>query len=560
MKLKSVTISLLICAISLSINCYSQWSSNPAINNQICTAVDDQFTNSYQGVTYQTCITSDGSGGAIIVWEDYRNGTNSDIYAQRINASGVIQWTTDGVAICNSPFGQSNPTITSDSMGGAIIAWADFRDGFYDKIYAQRIDANGIIQWTTNGVPICMAAREKLQPCITSDGNGGAIIGWTDERDFDRDIYVQRINSLGVVQWIADGQFITLGGNDQDWPSITSDGFGGAVITWEDNRTPFPNDIDIYAQRIDANGNFLWTSLGVPTCNWSQKQTVPNLVSDGNGGAIITWEDWRTGVYPDIYAQRINSSGSIQWTTDGVMICTATLGQWDPDIIMDGSLGAIITWSDARGGVNSLDIYSQRINSTGLVQWATGGVAVCTAANYQLVPSMTSDGSGGAIISWADSRAGASFSFYDIYAQHISNFGNMLWQSDGVQVSIAADGQHEPHIISDNSGGAIITWTDKRSSTNNDIYAQRIYYNVGLEESSSIFKPIFPNPTNGVISLTASTDGIQQVTIYNLLGEIVLMKEANLDAGIPINIDLTVQPPGIYIIRAGRWAEKIIKN
>lgn len=41
----------------------------------------------------------------------------------------------------------------------------------------------------------------------------------------------------------------------------------------------------------------------------ANNQRVPQLVSDGAGGAIIVWEDARSGSTLDIYAQGINASG-----------------------------------------------------------------------------------------------------------------------------------------------------------------------------------------------------------------------------------------------------------
>jgi hypothetical protein len=72
----------------------------------------------------------------------------------------------------------------------------------------------------------------------------------------------------------------------------------------------------------------------------------------------------RSGLYFDIYAQRISSSGAIQWSADdGVAICKAGYSQWHPTIISDGSGGAIITWQDGRSG--NYDIYAQRIYKDG---------------------------------------------------------------------------------------------------------------------------------------------------------------------------------------------------
>ena len=54
-----------------------------------------------------------------------------------------------------------------------------------------------------------------------------------------------------------------------------------------------------------------WTTDGVPICTAANEQWHSELVSDGAGGAIITWEyDWRSGS-TDIYAQNVQEDGSL---------------------------------------------------------------------------------------------------------------------------------------------------------------------------------------------------------------------------------------------------------
>ena len=114
------------------LNCNAQWSSNPAVNNAICTATEDQVAPQ---------LISDGTGGTIIIWGDYRNGSY-DIYAQRIDANGVEQWLANGVAVSTALNNQSYHQIISDGAGGAIFTWEDLRSGS-SHIYAQNICADG---------------------------------------------------------------------------------------------------------------------------------------------------------------------------------------------------------------------------------------------------------------------------------------------------------------------------------------------------------------------------------------------------------------------------------
>ncbi|MBI5474256.1 MAG: T9SS type A sorting domain-containing protein [Ignavibacteriae bacterium] len=431
----------------------AQWSHDATANNIISAATSNQ---------YSPTVTSDGSGGAIITWYDYRAG-NYDIYAQRISSAGVAQWTTNGVPISTAANSQDFPMITSDGAGGAIITWEDDRSNV--EIYAQRINSAGVVQWTANGVAISTAANTQGHPMIDADGSGGAIITWEDYRSGTNfDIYAQRINSAGVVQWTANGVAISTTSVAQGSPKIASDGSGGAIVTWHDGSA---GGRDIYAQRINSAGVVQWTANGVAIATAANDQLSQMIASDGSGGAIITWEDFRGGNY-DIYAQRINSAGVVQWTADGVAISTAASAQTNPMIATDGSGGAIVTWEDLRS--SNFDIYAQRINSAGVVQWTANGVAISSAASTQDYQGITSDGWGGAIVTWEDYRSGN----HDIYAQRINSAGVGQWTADGLAIATAANNQDYPTITSDGSSGAIITWSDFRNGTSYDIYAQKV--------------------------------------------------------------------------------------
>jgi predicted lipoprotein with Yx(FWY)xxD motif len=423
----------------------------------LCTATGDQLSPT---------ITSDGAGGAIVTWHDYRSG-NYDIYVQRLNASGSVQWTTDGVAICTAANIQSFPTIVSDGAGGAIVTWYDYRSGSNNDIYAQRVNASGAVQWTANGVALCTATGDQWSPMITSDGAGGAIVTWYDYRSGNSDIYAQRLNASGTPQWTANGVAICTAAADQQLPQITSDGTGGAIVTWTDFRSG--SNTDIYAQRLNASGAVQWTTDGVALCAATNSQSSPTIISDGAGGAIVTWTDYRSGTNYDIYAQRVNASGAVQWTANGVALCTATNSQSSPKITSDGAGGAIVAWYDYRSGIN-YDIYIQKLNASGTPQWTANGVALCTAAADQQLPQITSDGTGGAIVTWYDYRSGNN---NDIYAQRVNASGAVQWTANGVALCTATGHQYNPQITSDGAGGAIVTWYDYRSG-NSDIYAQQV--------------------------------------------------------------------------------------
>ncbi|MGB2868663.1 MAG: T9SS type A sorting domain-containing protein [Bacteroidota bacterium] len=447
---------LLAASLFVSSAVFAQWSSNSAVNTPITAATAAQ---------YQHSVMSDGSGGSIIAWTDGRASGN-DIYAQKVNSAGVVQWTADGVAICSATNSQDGESLTSDGSGGAIIVWQDFRSSNND-IYAQRINSAGTVQWNPDGVAISTLANSQTSPKIVSDGSGGAIMVWFSAGD----IYAQRINSSGVVQWTANGVVICDDASTQSSPQLVPDGAGGAIISWIDGRTNGTTGLDIYAQRINSSGSVQWTANGVVVCNATGNQTPQSMISDDSSGALIAWQDLRTDG-GDIYCQRMFPNGSAHWTANGKAICTSSNVQSAPVLTADGNKGAIISWQDLRGGL-TYDIYAQSVNSNGTTQWSTNGEVVCSASDDQTVPSVVADGNGGALISWQDHRSGTT---NDVYTQLINGGGTVEWTGDGVATGTATGNQNTPQVLTDAANGVIVVWLDYRSGSFPDIYASRLQF------------------------------------------------------------------------------------
>ena len=83
--------------------------------------------------------------------------TVSLLFAVSLSALGGVRWNTNGVGIRTTSANNAiSPQITSDGSGGAIVAWQDYRDGHYD-IYSQRIDAVGNPYWPADGTGVRIA-------------------------------------------------------------------------------------------------------------------------------------------------------------------------------------------------------------------------------------------------------------------------------------------------------------------------------------------------------------------------------------------------------------------
>lgn len=435
----------------------------------VCTAAGHQNNES-------VVIIPDGAGGSIIVWEDERSG-ESDIYAQRVDALGVPQWAPNGIPVCTAATVQQNPIAVPDGNGGAVIVWEDYRNHTAEdgrvELWAQRIAASGGIHWDADGKRIYTYPDEKNQHAdIITDGNGGAIVVWERRELSQSRTYCQRIDRNGNKVWINpdtgeiykdwEAKRIVSGGKD---PKITTDGAGGAIIVW-------PGNEQILVQRVLSNGSSAWPYGGTPittkSAGSSPQRDFPTLISDGAGGAIITYTDDRSGDM-DIYAQRIDSNHNILWTENGVLVCGAGGNQTSPVISSDGAGGAIISWIDMRSESHG-DIYIRKITSSGSPHWPTNGVPICTVAGIQYSHGHIADGNGGAIVTWYDWRYGS----WGIYAQNVNTSGAVQWMTDGIPIYIVYSSERKkPVLISDGVGGAIFAWEDERSG-NFDIYADRI--------------------------------------------------------------------------------------
>lgn len=189
----------IIATCLVPLNLSAQWSTDPTINNVVCSTVNQQLLDSH--------ITSDGKGGALIAWSD-RNVVTNDyfIYVQRIGSDGKRLWAEDGVAVSTSPNEQHHSEVVGDGKGGAIVTWYEARNG-KNEVRAQKISPDGIVQWNAEGVPVGTVEThfQHSTPVIASDGSEGAIIAWADWRgDLYNGIfaeYAQRIGANGTALW-----------------------------------------------------------------------------------------------------------------------------------------------------------------------------------------------------------------------------------------------------------------------------------------------------------------------------------------------------------------------
>jgi hypothetical protein len=411
----------------------------------------------------------DGGGGAFLAWQAV-NGVGLDIYVQHIDPAGNPVWTPGGINASGIPTtNELYPSLVADGAGGVFVAWTDGRDGHLD-IYMQHVDETGTPAWA-GGIGAVIWPGDQSSQSIVSDGSGGVVIAWQDARSVaNNDIRAQRMNAAGVHQWSTGGALVCSQSATQANPYIISDGAGGVLAAFEDYRLSV--DKDIYAGYLDGTGLSVWSDSGVAVCEASGEQWLVPIVTDGAGGFISVWADER-GSSVDIYAQRIDPTGTARWTTDGVAISAANLVQTSPALVPDGHGGAVVTWIDGRDPLD-VDIYAQRIDGSGYVLWDYDGSPVCAATGNQYGPSVARITPELFVFAWDDPRDGPD----DVYAQALTLNGLEAWSSDGVLVAQGAWNQYGVRIAADATGSAILAFNNGRSGRS-DLCTQRIEWRHG---------------------------------------------------------------------------------
>jgi len=383
---------------ALSGDIYMQHISNSGNPLWAINGIRVNSVGSRELFTANLCL--DGSTGVIVCWDESINDPNSDfisysqVFAQKFNANGTAQWTAGGIQICTASGFRGGGNITADGSNGAIICFGDTRNsnqtptGDFNNIdiYAQRLNSSGALLWTGNGVAI------NTQPF----------------NQFPSNSFVQSYNP------------------------VIPDGAGGVIMLFDDYTGDNDGNNNLYAQRLNANGARQWAAAGVPVCTADSSQYLIKNVSDGAGGMVVFFNDDREGILNSsaLYAQRILNNGTASWAVNGVKIIADAgyFGGNSNGMTEDGAGNYIFCWTDPV----TYFLKAQKINNSGTIQWAAGGKDVCSNPEaYPYLGQLIKSNAGSTIISWVDGRNPTTT--FDIYAAKISDAGNLV--AGGVSTS-----------------------------------------------------------------------------------------------------------------------------
>jgi len=445
-------------------------------------------------------------------------------------------WADGGVALCTASNAQQGPRGVADGVGGAIVAWQDFRDGGGD-IFAQRVSRTGRILWAAEGIPICPDSADRWGPQLAEDGRGGAWIAW-EQYDLNNpaSLRVQRLTPAGTPAdgFPCPGRLVSDPTFELSRYALAADGEGGVFVIYAAYGPP-TNAEKLYCQRLNAEGDPAqgWPAGGVvvndgvvpPPGFGVVEFQLPELSVDPGGGAVVTW---RTSIeygcgpgFPEtcgtvyVGTARVTPGGAVSFSDafrfpeevfshvvpaggggqilvtsipDGnilgrrlgptgkvewTTLITANASKHIPVLAIPCDGGGVTTvWLDYRSA--NVDLFAGRLSGDGTTAlgWPDQGASICSEPHNQAMPVAVPDEEQGLTLCWEDWRSGSS----DVYATQLDSDGAPRpgWLEGGAPVCLVASlSRQSPALIGSGSSGAIAVWQEDRCG-GWDIYAKRI--------------------------------------------------------------------------------------
>ncbi len=441
-----------------------QWPTDPALNLIICDRAGEQ-------TLAKVAATSDG--GCYISWYDHSSG-NYDVYLQRLNGNGEIQWAENGLLISDHPQESwiTDYDLAADLDDCAILVFNDIRNGSDRDIYAYRINPAGDFVWGPDGLTISDNDGFEPDPQVTITTAGNIVFAWPE----DNMAHLRKVTPEGNDYW-QDPSIITITSDYSMWSARVVPAEDDGVILQIQMATG-PNYWDpsyLYMHKFDDSGEARWGPDGVEvmTTGGIAPYMESDISEDGVGGVYSYWYDTRNMVH-HAYAQHVQADGSVSWTINGVLLST-TAGEMQmyPQFVrLPSTEDILVFYRITDPNQNLAGIGGQRLNSEGQPQWGDGGVTLVTLSDQDRYNVLALQQENGAIVLYKEIPEGVLYSI--IKAIRVDGSGTPVWETS--PVIMVPTLSEKGRVVADvnEPGQVIAAWNDKRTDPNGDIYLQNI--------------------------------------------------------------------------------------
>ena len=215
---------------------------------------------------------------------------------------------------------------------------------------------------------------------ITGTSSGTNVFGASVTSGTTEDIFVVKLNSSGVVQWVY-----TAGGTGRDrGRKIALDSEGGIfVVGYYQNTVDFGNgnttsngSFDSFILKLNSSGNIEWVNSYGSTGNDLGRDLVvdsnDNIFMLGTFRGTVTFDQYAPSIYTsndyDVFLIRLNKSGIWQstWRTENTGSADARALAVDSNNVtyLTGSFSGTVTFGDnTYTAANSNDLFIHKIDT-----------------------------------------------------------------------------------------------------------------------------------------------------------------------------------------------------
>lgn len=432
--------------------------------------------------------------GAYLAWTDYRNSsgypnfTNRDVYMQYLlSQTGSwptgSAWMQNGVNIIPAPVvDQQHPELVLDfkrrgGKYGVLVVYESNPKNIPWQVYASGFDAGGNAVF--QDLRVAPSGANQRLPQIASTGSWtqappwGALVVWEDSRSpfTGIDIYAGHIDEAGQSFWGA-GKALCTAAGDQQRPRVVAQGKFGAAV-WEDNRDAGATGSDIYINVVDMqNGNPYWLDNSAsPICAYAEDQLTPELDFDPSGGMVyVCWEDQRdiASDPSDIYVQgfEVSNPSSLRWVDNGIPVTQAKQAQVLPRIS-----GETIVWQDARRDPIQNDLADDENIYAGVIGTECDNPTDMRMRDVYVKHTQETDFAGHRFVVDAEGNRYVVWSEWrsdgtddaGVYVQKLDRDGVPRWRNNGYRLNDPGTFAETPNVCVDDQGGAFVCWKENGS-------------------------------------------------------------------------------------------------
>ena len=297
-------------------------------------------------VNYSPRSTVLPDNSVVVAWSP----NSSNIRIQRISSDGSLMW-DEGIFIEDSEESLLSPQPTVNSDGDILVQWIGQSGQVWaanSVLYLQKYDLNGIPYWAEPTIitgPVVLPMGNWSQEIIP-DETSGSFSSWTNISGNVQSCLTQHIDGNGNVSWDNDLEFSTNSNSFRMSPRLAlSEDSNELMAVWNQSNSS-QSQRGVYAQRIDGNGNHLWGSSGIEVVSMNNIYDYLDLSTSAFEDSMITvYIQQNVNMTGDIYATKLDAEGNSIWTDDSVTITNSGMAKTDmktargPDCLF-------ITWSE----------------------------------------------------------------------------------------------------------------------------------------------------------------------------------------------------------------------